>query len=130
MRKPKKFYDEKTKRQAVDDYVSGRRSAQEVAESLGVRQGMIYKWRVQLDERAKGERVEELEEQGYSREQALVIERQREEIEAYKQTVAKQAVIIDLLKKLQTSTHSHIENELSGLIDITKRLDPKKKRRE
>lgn len=127
MRKPKKFFDENIKRQAVGDYVSGKKSAQEVADGLGIERGMIYKWRVQLDDRAKGERIEELEGQGYSREQAHQIERQAAEIEAYKQTVAKQSVIIDLLKKLQTSTHSHIENELTGLIELTKKLDLKKK---
>jgi transposase-like protein len=125
-RRRHQFTDEQ-KRKAVDEYISGRRRAEDIARDLGVPQGYLYKWRVQLDESAKGVRIEELKEQGYSHEQARLIEQQREEIEAYKQTVAKQAVIIDLLKKLQTQTHSHIENELIGLIDITKRLAPKKK---
>ncbi|MES2855558.1 MAG: transposase [Bdellovibrionota bacterium] len=126
-KKSKYQITEEQKRRAVDDYVSGRKRAEDVARDLGVPQGYLYKWRVQFDERAKGERIEELEDQGLSRDQALLIERQRDEIEAYKQTVAKQAVIIDLLKKLQTSNHSPLENELTGLIDITKRSVPKEK---
>jgi transposase-like protein len=127
MGKKRNQFTTEEKRKAVDEYVSGRRRAEDIACDLGVPQGYLYKWRVQLDEAAKGVAIEELEAQGYSREQARLIEQQREEIEAYKQTVAKQAVIIDLLKKLQTSSHSPLENELTGLIDITKRSAPKKK---
>ena len=129
---PKKRYQFTTdqKRKAVDEYVSGRRRAEDIARDLGVPQGYLYKWRVQFDEAAKGSAIEELEGQGFSREQARLIERQREEIEAYKQTVAKQAVIIDLLKKLQTSSHSPLESELTGLIDITRRSERNKKQRD
>lgn len=127
MAKKRYQFSVELKRKAVDEYVSGKRRAEDIARELGVPQGYLYKWRVQLDEAAKGLAIDELEGQGLTREQARLIEQQREEIEAYKQTVAKQAVIIDLLKKLQTSTHSHIESELTGLIDITKRLEPKKK---
>lgn len=120
-RSRRQFTDEQ-KRKAVDDYVSGRKTAEQVAIENGVERGVVYKWRVQLDERAKGARIEELEEQGFSREQARIIEQQREELEAYKATVAQQAVIIDLLKKLQTSSASQRENDVIGLIETTKRL--------
>jgi len=120
-RSRRQFTDEQ-KRKAVDDYVSGRKTAEQVAIENGVERGVVYKWRVQLDERVKGARIEELEEQGFSREQARIIEQQREELEAYKATVAQQAVIIDLLKKLQTSSASQRENDVIGLIETTKRL--------
>lgn len=120
-RSRRQFTDEQ-KRKAVDDYVSGRKTAEQVAIENGVERGVVYKWRVQLDERAKGARIEELEEQGFSREQARIIEQQREELEAYKATVAQQAVIIDLLKKLQTSSASQRESDVIGLIETTKRL--------
>jgi len=120
-RSRRQFTDEQ-KRKAVDDYVSGRKTAEQVAIENGVERGVVYKWRVQLDERAKGARIEELEEQGFSREQARIIEQQREELEAYKATVAQQAVIIDLLKKLQISSASQRENDVIGLIETTKRL--------
>lgn len=127
MAKKRYQFTTEQKRKAVDEYLSGNRRAEDIARDLGVPQGYLYKWRVQLDEAAKGLAIEELEGQGFSREQARLIEQQREEIEAYKQTVAKQAVIIDLLKKLQTSNHSPLESELTGLIDIAKRSAPKKK---
>ncbi len=117
----RKFSDEQ-KRRAVDDYVSGRKTAEQVAAENGVIRNEIYKWRVQLDEKAKGARVDELEEQGFSREQARIIEQQREELEAYKATVAQQAVIIDLLKKLPTPSASQRESDVIGLIETTKRL--------
>ena len=127
MAKKRYYFSPEQKREAVQEYLSGKRRAEDIARELDIPQGYLYKWRVQLDEAAKGLAIEELESQGLTREQARLIEQQREEIEAYKQTVAKQAVIIDLLKKLQTSNHSPLENELTGLIDITKRSAPKKK---
>lgn len=117
----RKFTDEQ-KRKAVDDYVSGRKTAEQVAAENRVERELVYKWRVQLSEKAKGVRVAELEEQGVSRAHALEFEKQRAELEAYKATVAQQAVIIDLLKKLQTSTDYLPTNELNGLIEIQKRL--------
>ena len=125
--KKHKFTDEE-KRRAVDEYVSGKRRAEEIARDLGVPQGYLYKWRVQLDEKAKGARIDELEDQGFNREQARIIEQQREELEAYKATVAQQAVIIDLLKKLQTSSVSQPESDVTGLIETTKRLARAKQR--
>lgn len=127
MAKKRIYFTDEEKQAAVDEYVSGRRRAEDIAKEMNVPQGYLYKWRVQLAERDKGERIDELEGQGLTHEQALLIERQREEIEAYKQTVAKQAVIIDLLKKLQTSNPSLQESELIGLIDITKKSAQKKK---
>ena len=121
-KKTRRNYSEADKRRAVDDYVSGHKTAEEVAAEMGVDRGYIYKWRVQFDEKAKGARIDELEEQGFSREQARIIEQQREELEAYKATVAQQAVIIDLLKKLPTPNASQRESDVIGLIETTKRL--------
>lgn len=127
MAKKRYQFTTEQKRKAVDEYLSGKRRAEDIARDLGVPQAYLYKWRVQLDEAAKGLAIEELEDQGLTREQARLIQRQHEEIEAYKQTVAKQAVIIDLLKKLQKSDHSPLESELTGLIEITNRSAQKKK---
>ena len=121
-RKPRRTFSDEQKRQGVDDYKSGRKSAEQVAAEHGVKANDVYKWRVQLDEKAKGARIDELETQGFSFDQARIIEQQRAELEAYKATVAQQAVIIDLLKKLQTSTVSQPESELTGLIETTRRL--------
>ena len=117
----RRFGDEQ-KRKAVDDYVSGRKSAQQVAEENGVEVGVVYKWRVQLDENAKGARIEELEATGLSTQAARKILAQEAEIAAYQKKVAEQAIIIDLLKKLQPSTISQPESELSGLLDTIRKL--------
>jgi transposase-like protein len=130
MRKPKKFFDEKTKRQAVDDYVSGRRSAQEVADSLGIRLGMIYKWRVQLDERDKGARIEELEEKAQVSPEAaarMIADLQAEIVE-YQKKLAEQTVIADLLKKRLHSKSSQERSELTGLIETLERAAQKRGR--
>jgi|SRR5690606_15149670 len=120
-RNRRQFSDEQ-KRNAVDDYVSGRKTAEQVAVECGVNTGMIYKWRVQLDEKAKGARIDELESQGLSTQAARKILQLEAEIEEYQKKVAQQAVIIDLLKKLQRSETFQPESELTGLIDTTKKL--------
>lgn len=115
-------FSEEEKRRAVDDYVSGRRSAKEVADEFKVPIGYIYKWRVQFDEKAKGARIDELEAQGISPEAARIIERQRAEIEEYKKALAQEVVINELLKKLPASRTSRYESELTGLIEMRNKL--------
>lgn len=120
-RKPRRTFTDEQKRTAVDDYVSGRKNAAEVAALNEVPVSVIYKWRVQLGEQAKGARIEELESQGLSTQAARKLLQMEAEIEAYQKKVAEQAVIIDLLKKLQTSTILPPESELTGLIDALKK---------
>jgi transposase-like protein len=121
MSKKRYQFSEEDKRRAVDDFVTGRRSAKKIADEIGVPIGYIYKWRVQFDEKAKGARIDELEAQGISREAARIIEEQRAEIEEYKKALAEQVVINELLKKLPDWTSSRRESELIGLINATKR---------
>ena len=123
----KKQYNLEMKRKAVDDFVSGRKTAAEVALEYGVTPSHIYKWRVRFDEKAKGLRIDELETQGMSTQAARKVLALEAEIEEYQKKVAQQAIIIDLLKKLQTSTNYQPESELSGLIDTSKRLARSKK---
>lgn len=127
VRKTKRNFTEQTKRQAVQDYVSGKKSAQEVADELAVRPDQIYKWRVAMDEETKGQRVAELEAQGASHELAKLLVQKDEEIAAYQKKVGEQAVIIDLLKKLQTPSSYQRESELSGWIATTKKSDRKRR---
>jgi transposase-like protein len=115
------FTDEQ-KRAAVDDYVSGRRTAEQIAAELNIHTNMVYRWRIELDEKAKGVRLDELQAQGISPEVAKKILEQQAIIEAYEKKVAQQAIIIDLLKKLQPSGTYQPESELTGLIDTTKKL--------
>ena len=115
------------KQKAVEEFVSGRKSAALVAAECGVTTAHIYKWRVQLSERAKGARIEELEAEGMSNQAARKILEQQAIIEEYQKKVAQQTIIIDLLKKLQTSGNYQPESELTGLIETTKKLARSKK---
>lgn len=127
-RKPRKTFSKEEKKKAVEDYVSGKRSAQQVADDLSVDVHYIYRWKIQFDEELKGLRIEELEKQGISREAAKKISQMEDEISEYQKKVAEQSIIIDLLKKIQSSTSLAPESELSGLIATTKKLDRKKGR--
>ena len=120
MGKPRRHFSDEIKRQAVGDFVSGRRSAAEISAELGVTQGVIYRWRVQLEEQAQGIRIGELEAEGRSPEDAKQIQRLEEELAEYKRKVGEQTLIIDLLKKLRRSGIYLPESELSGLIDTIK----------
>ena len=120
-RKPRRQFTDEQKRAAVDDYVSGRKTAAQVATENDVAIPVIYKWRVQLDEKSKGSRIEELEAQGMNSQMARKFQQQEAEIEEYQKKVAQQAIIIDLLKKLQGPTNSQPESELTGLIDTTRK---------
>ena len=121
-KKPRRQFTDEQKRLAVDDYVSGRKSADQVAAENGIPRSVVYKWRVQLDEKSKGARIDELESQGMTQQAARKIQQMEAEIEEYQKKVAQQAVIIDLLKKLQPSTNFPPESELTGLIDTNKKL--------
>ena len=127
MIRTKKTYSLEMKQKAVEEFVSGRKSAALVAAECGVTTAHIYKWRVQLSERAKGARIEELEAEGMSNQAARKILEQQAIIEEYQKKVAQQTIIIDLLKKLQTSGNYQPESELTGLIETTKKLARSKK---
>ena len=120
MRKPKRFFSLEQKRKAVDDYVSGRKSAAEVAAENEVPPGVIYGWRVYLESKIKDERVDELEGKGLPPEEARHILRLEEELLEYKRRFAELALENDLLKKLRGLKSSRSESELNGLIDILK----------
>lgn len=117
MGKPRRHFSGEIKQQAVEDFVTGRRSAAEISAELGVAQGVIYQWRVQLEEQARGARIGELEAEGRNPGDAKRIQRLEEELAEYKRKVGEQTLIIDLLKKLRQSRISLPESELSGLID-------------
>ncbi len=127
-KKTRKKISEETKRQAVADYVSEVKTAQEIANEIGTDIHSIYRWRTLYDEQKKGLRLAELQSEGTSQELAERIIRLQDEVEAYQKKVAEQAIMLDLLKKLRISGRFQPESELSGLIATTKKLDQKKKR--
>jgi len=128
MGKPRRKFTEEVKRQAVDDYVSGRKSAAQVAAAHETSVGQIYSWRVQLEEKDKGAKIDELEASGRSREDALFILQLQKERDAYQKTVGEQTLIIELLKKRLMSTNSQQRSELTGLIETLERSVQKRGR--
>jgi transposase-like protein len=124
---PRRKFSDETKRKAVDEYLSGTKSAMEVANELAVSVGLLYRWKAEFEQAAKNEKIEELTAAGATRAMAIKVQQQEEEIAHYQKKLAEQAVIIDLLKKLQTSKSSPFESELSGWIGIAKRSAQKPK---
>ncbi len=124
----RKKFSKEEKQQAVNDYVSGRKSAQQIADALRIDVQYLYRWKILFDEASKGIRIEELEQQGCPPEMAQKFSQMEEEIALYQKKVAEQSVMIDLLKKLRNLTDSAPESELSGLIATTRKLDRKKGR--
>lgn len=104
------------KKQIVSEYLSGTRSAQEIADSEGIERGQIYKWKVQLDNRARSERVTEIEEnEGVSPKQARRIQELEDELLATQKKLAQLSIENDLLKKLQPN--SPFAKSASGYIE-------------
>ena len=124
----RRHFSDEIKRQAVEDYVFGRKTVAELSVELGVAQGVIYRWKVCLDENAREGRIGELESQGLDPVAARRIRKLEEEVAEYQKKVGEQTVIIDLLKKLRQSKSFRPESELSGLIDTMKPLGRRKGR--
>lgn len=127
-RRPRRKFTEEQKRQAVDDYLSGRKTAAEVAKENNVAQGQIYKWKIQFEEGAVKGRITALESEGHSPSQARRIQQLEAEVEAYKKKLAEEVLLVDLLKKLQTSTDYHQLKNANGYDEIAALLAQSKKR--
>jgi transposase-like protein len=120
MKKLRTTYDLDFKRRIVGEYLSGTISAQALADREGLDRGQIYKWRVQLDQRARSERIESIaEEEGVSLEQARRIRELEEELAETQKKLAQTLLENDLLKKLQPN--SPFAKRSSGYIE-TKQL--------
>lgn len=127
-KKTRNRFTQQQKNRAIDDYLSGEKTAREIADDLKTDVQSIYRWKVDRDEKAKGIRLEELVAEGASEAQAKRIYQLERENDEYKKKLAEQILINDLLKKLQISNTSPPESELSGLIDTIDKSDRKRKR--
>lgn len=120
MKKHRTNYDLDYKRRIVGEYLSGVISARDLAEREGLERGQIYKWRTQLEDRARNERIGEIaEEEGVSLEQARRIRELEEELAETQKKLAQTVLENDLLKKLQPN--SPFAKRSSGYIE-TKQL--------
>lgn len=127
-KKTRKKYPEDVKAKAVADYLSGTKTAKQIAQELDVEVHVIYGWRAAADDKRRNQGLLGLQMEGFSPEAAELVIRQREEIEVYQKKVAELSVMVDLLKKLQTSGDFQPESELSGLIATSKKSDRKRRR--
>ena len=125
-KKPRKVFSEEVKCQAVDDYVSGKKSTAQISVELEIDQSLVYRWRDEFKAQVDGEKIKGLESQGADPKTAKRILELEAEIELYQRKVAEQAVAIDLLKKLRGMKTSQSESELTGLIN-TMRLSARKR---
>lgn len=128
MGKPKRKFTDAVKRTAVDDYVSGRKSAAQIAAALEIGTNMIYRWRVELEEQAKGAQAAELGATHSQDELVAEIQRLKAERNEYQKMVGEQAVIVELLKKRLQSTSLVERSALTGLIETLERAAQKRKR--
>lgn len=124
--KQRRKFTQEQKDKAVEDFVSGARSAKEIAKELDTDIKNIYNWKTAKEEKAKGVRVDELMGKGYSKEAAAQILNMELELELYKKKLAEEIIKVELLKKIQNPSQS--ENELTGLINTTRKLDQKRRR--
>ncbi len=127
-KKTRRKFTNEQRNKAVDDYLSGERSAQQIAEELDTDVQTIYRWKVTREEKSKGVRIDELIEEGNSRDQAQRILDLEFEIEEYKKKLAEQVLMVELLKKSPRSKPLVQESELTGLIKTTRKLGRKKGR--
>ena len=126
-KEPRRKFTDEQKRSAVDAYVSGAKSVVEVAVELQVAPELVYKWKSDFELKRRKANIKKVTDSGVSHAVALKLQQQEDEIVAYQKKVAEQAIIIDLLKKLQTSISSARDSESIGLIDTVKKLDQNKK---
>ena len=121
MKKSRQQYDLDYKRRIVAEYLAGTTSAEDIARREGLVRGQIYKWRVQLERRARAERIEAIAEtEGVSIEQARRIRELEEELAATREKLAQTVLENDLLKKLQPN--SPFASASSGYIDTKRQL--------
>jgi transposase-like protein len=119
-KRSRKSYDIEYKRRIVQEYLRGSITAEALAVREGVERVQIYKWKVQLDNRARGERIEQIaDEEGVSLDQARKIRELEEELEATQRKLAQVVLECDLLKKIQPN--SPFARRSSGYIE-TKQL--------
>lgn len=116
------------KLKVIEEYKAGTKSAKEIAEQFGSsNKNLIHAWKYEFEERAKGERVDELKNGGYSSVAARRILDLEQEVIEYQKKLAEQVLIVDLLKKLRMQPNYQPERNASGLTDIIRNLNQKKK---
>lgn len=119
-RKTRQTYDLDYKKRIVQEYLRGEISTNALAAREGLERGQIYRWKVQLAERARDARIEDIADtEGVTLDQARQIRELEEELEATQKKLAQTILECDLLKKIQPN--SAFAKRSSGYIE-TKQL--------
>jgi len=116
----RRSFSREFKKELVEEYLSGRSSADLIAEREGITVQFIYRWKTQLEQWNKKSRIDALEAGGMSLEEARRFRDMEEELEAYKTKVAELTLYNDLLKKLQPNYQS--EKRLNGYAETKRKL--------
>ena len=117
-KKSKRKFSDEVKRKAVESFISGHKSAAQIAAEVGISPSQVYQWKIQLQEKQVRGRVNELESAGWSESAARALHAKETEIEAYQKKLAEQTVIMDLLKKLPISVKCQLPKNVSGSEEI------------
>ena len=125
-RKTRRKFSKEFKRELVEEYLSGRTSAEAIAEREGITAQFIYRWKTQVEQWDRKTRVETLESEGMSPEDARRMREMEEELADYKQKVAELTIWNDLLKKLHPNSQS--EKKSSGYSELKRQVERSKKR--
>lgn len=127
MKKKRKTFRKEEKQQAVNEFVSGKKSAAQIAAEYNIAPNLIYRWKSEFEAEARTSRAEDLESKGHNSADVRRIMELEDELEEYKKKLAEEILINELLKKLRDSRTSPPERELTGLIRTTKNSARKRK---
>ena len=118
--------DQKLKK--IEEYKVGMKTAKQIAEEFGsTNKNLIHAWKYEFEEKAAGERVDELKNTGYSAEAARRILDLEQQVVECRKKLAEQFLINDLLKKIRNQPNFQPDKNVTGLTDIIRNLNRKKK---
>lgn len=119
-------YSEETKRKAVEDFNSGKKSPQQLADELGYKDiTRIYAWKAQYAEESKGRQVPTEDQKDSNNELLKRLAELEMENDELKKSLGEKSLIIDLLKKLPGN--SLYEKNANGLTKTIKDLAVKRR---
>lgn len=126
-KKIQKKFSLEVKKKAVEEFISGQKTAQVIADELGFKDtNRIYSWKLLFEENKKIEKRVKAQKQGVSLEMLRRLEELESENEELKKSLGEKSLIIDLLKKIQTKGSVYGKN-VTGLTDTIQQLGPRKK---
>jgi transposase-like protein len=127
MKKTRNYHTTEHKKKLVDEYMSGANTVEAIAVREKIDRAMIYKWKAQLENKARDERIETMEAAGHHPDDIRRLMELEDELAAAKTKIADQALAIDLLKKIQPNFQSGKRS--SGYAELKQALGTPLKRR-